>query len=178
MKKITNQNKISLATKTFATKLGDMVAIGCEKKIYLLEFTDRKKLNLQIENVYKKFNFEIKNKTSQSIDTIEKELKNYFNGNTKNFTTPYEYSGTDFQKLIWNELKKISYGQKISYKQLAQRAGKPTAYRAVANANGANKLAIIIPCHRVINSNGAICGYGGGVSKKIWLLKHEQEMSE
>jgi O-6-methylguanine DNA methyltransferase len=81
--------------------------------------------------------------------------------------------GSPFQKLVWNELLNIPYGETRSYLEEANAIGKPTSYRAVANANGANKLAIIIPCHRIINNNGEIGGYGGGIARKKWLLEHE-----
>jgi AraC family transcriptional regulator of adaptative response/methylated-DNA-[protein]-cysteine methyltransferase len=97
----------------------------------------------------------------------------YFQGKLKEFKTPIALNGTPFQKQVWEELLKIPYGQTISYKDLAIAVGNPRGCRAVAQANGANNLAVIIPCHRVINHNGRIGGYGGGLDRKKWLLDLE-----
>ena len=84
--------------------------------------------------------------------------------------------GSDFQKNVWRALQKIHHGKTHSYLRIAEKIKKPTAFRAVANANGANQLALIIPCNRVINANGDLGGYGGGISRKQWLIKHEKKM--
>ncbi|HEV7737443.1 MAG TPA: methylated-DNA--[protein]-cysteine S-methyltransferase, partial [Chlamydiales bacterium] len=107
------------------------------------------------------------------LDSLQEELAQYFAGNLQTFKTPVHFTGTPFQVRVWEELQKISYGTTISYAMLAANIGKPTAFRAVARANGANKLAIIIPCHRVIYANGALGGYSGGLARKPQLLAVE-----
>ncbi len=104
---------------------------------------------------------------------FEKELKLYFSAKLTTFTTPIHLHGTDFQKKAWYELSKIPYGQTISYAEQASALGNNKAYRAVARANNTNQLAIIIPCHRVINNNGKLGGYTGGLHRKQWLIQHE-----
>lgn len=112
------------------------------------------------------------------IRFIEEELKGYFDGSLRHFTTPLFQGGTSFQRSVWDKLAAIPCGETESYQDLAVSLGKPTAYRAVAQANGANQLAIVIPCHRVINASGELGGYGGGLTRKSWLLQHEQRMGK
>lgn len=112
---------------------------------------------------------------TEALRSIEQELKKYFEGRLGKFTTPLFLLGSPFQKKVWNELLKIPYGTTRSYAAQAVSMGEPKATRAVANANGANQLAIVIPCHRIINSNGALGGYGGGIARKEWLLQHESK---
>jgi methylated-DNA-[protein]-cysteine S-methyltransferase len=107
---------------------------------------------------------------------IYSQFKEYFTGNRKEFDLPLEIGGTDFQKRVWNELLKIQYGKTITYKELAFRLGDEKVIRAAARANGANPLPIIIPCHRVIGSNGSLVGYGGGLDIKEKLLKLEGKL--
>ncbi|MDU5110533.1 MAG: methylated-DNA--[protein]-cysteine S-methyltransferase [Clostridium sp.] len=102
------------------------------------------------------------------------ELDEYFKGTRYDFTIPYEFQGTDFQKAVWNDLKNISYAETVSYKDIAISIGNEKAVRAVGSANGKNKLSIIIPCHRVIGSNSKLTGYAGGLWRKEWLLNHEK----
>ena len=102
-----------------------------------------------------------------------RQLDEYFKGERFQFTLPLDAEGTEFQKRVWEQLAKIPYGETLSYLELSQRIGNPEAIRAVGHANGQNKLNILIPCHRVIGSNGALTGYGGGLWRKKWLLQHE-----
>lgn len=102
------------------------------------------------------------------------ELEEYFRGTRTTFSIPLLMTGTEFQKKVWQSLLAIPYGTTISYGEEARRIGKPAAVRAVANANGANPMSIIVPCHRVIGSDGTLSGYGGGVAVKKWLLQLEQ----
>ena len=158
------------------TKLGPIIAIADDTGLYLLEFADRRGLEREIERLRKKMKAAIIPGETPIIKKIEKELMNYFNGENANFETPLKLMGSDFQKNVWDALQKIPPGETRSYLDIASAIKKPTAFRAVANANGANQLAIIIPCHRVINSNGDLGGYGGGISRKQWLIKHEKKM--
>lgn len=106
-----------------------------------------------------------------------RQLDEYFSGKRKEFSVKIEVQGTDFQKKVWRKLMRIPFGQTASYKDVAQAIGNAKALRAVGNANNKNKIGIIIPCHRVIGSDGKMVGYGGGIWRKEWLLKHERDVS-
>lgn len=155
------------------TPLGAMIIIANDELLYLLEFVDRRGLEREIERLRLRLNCAIIPGLTKITKQITQELEQYFLGKLNSFKTKLFYLGSDFQKNVWHELQRIPYGKTISYLELAQKIGKPTAFRAVANANGANQLAIIIPCHRVINSSGELGGYGGGISRKEWMIKHE-----
>ena len=116
---------------------------------------------------------DIEKEEKEIMDSVESELKEYYLGKRKEFSIPLILIGTDFQKKVWKELLQIPYGKTISYLQEANNINKPKAFRAVANANGKNKISIIIPCHRVIANNGTLGGYGGGLDKKQYLLNLE-----
>ncbi len=152
-----------------------MLAIADEQALYLLEFVDRRGLEREIERMRHKLKAAIIPGRTPPIDSIEHELKAYFKGILQEFATPLAILGSAFQRRVWEELKKIPRGSTRSYLELARLIGRPSACRAVAQANGANQLAIIIPCHRVINSNGELGGYAGGLSRKQWLLNHEKK---
>ena len=108
------------------------------------------------------------------IKKITKQLDEYFSKKRTIFDIPIHYNGTPFQNKVWEELLKIPYGNTLSYGDIAKKLGKPPlTSRAIGTANSKNKIAIIIPCHRVIRSNGKLSGYAGGIDKKIWLLNHE-----
>lgn len=160
------------------TRLGPMIAIADEEALYLLEFVDRRGLEREIERLRKKTKSVIIPGSSQPIRSIERELLDYFEGRLTEFRTPLKLLGSPFQIKVWERLRQISPGQTTSYAEMATAIGKPSAYRAVAQANGANQLAIVIPCHRVISSNGDLAGYGGGLSRKRWLLDHEKSIEE
>lgn len=147
-----------------------MIAMGDDQALYLLEFENQRGSRVRREIFG---SIPVVERRSESIDLINKELSQYFEGKLTEFTTPLVMLGTPFQISVWDELRKIPYGKTCSYAALASAVGKPSAFRAAALANGANRFAIIIPCHRVINSNGDIGGYGGGLDQKRWLLRHE-----
>lgn len=108
------------------------------------------------------------------LKTCLKQIDEYFNGQRKEFLLKLNPQGTNFQKMIWRQLEKIPYGAVISYREIAAVIGRPKACRAVGSANGKNPIAIIIPCHRVVGSDGGLTGYGGGLWRKEWLIKHEK----
>ncbi len=114
---------------------------------------------------------------SDVIHQCTEELIEFFAGRRQVFTIPVYQEGTDFQTRVWNELLEIPFGRTISYLDLSKRVGDAKAIRAVASANGRNKIAIIIPCHRVIGSNKSLTGYSGGLWRKKWLLQHEFRIS-
>ncbi len=155
------------------TPLGTMFACAVEEGICLLEFSDRKMLETQFKNLAKRLNANIIQGKNRHFEKLTVELTKYFDGNLKEFTVPLFFPGTEFQKLVWQELQNIPYGSTRSYQEQANALNKPKAVRAVANANGMNRISILIPCHRVIGSDGNLTGYGGGIWRKKWLLELE-----
>ncbi|WP_432666458.1 trifunctional transcriptional activator/DNA repair protein Ada/methylated-DNA--[protein]-cysteine S-methyltransferase [Wukongibacter baidiensis] len=172
-----SKKRIILYTKLIDTMLGTMISIADEKHLYLLEFVDRRGLELEIERLRYRLNASILPGKTDILMQIETELTNYFNKEAKVFRTPLKLIGSDFQKNVWSELCKIPMGKTCTYSDIAMNLGRKNAVRAVGNANGANQLAIIIPCHRVIKSDGTLGGYGGGIERKRWLLKHEKNLA-
>ena len=144
----------------YKSEIGNIKIVGGKNEILSIEF---------IEN---------ESTPSTEIPSYLKEcieqLDDYFRGDRKVFSAKLKLQGTDFQTKVWNQLIKIPYGKTASYKDIASKIGNPNANRAVGNANRQNKLAIIVPCHRVIGSNGSLTGYAGGIWRKEWLLKHEK----
>lgn len=156
------------------TTLGPMLSISDENYLYLLEFVDRRGLENEVKRLRARLKVGVIPGKTTISEVIEQELAGYFQGKSFEFSTPCFFLGSDFQKQVWQQLKLIPPGETCSYLDVATAVGRPQAYRAVANANGANQLALIIPCHRVINADGKLGGYGGGVSRKTWLLEHEK----
>jgi AraC family transcriptional regulator, regulatory protein of adaptative response / methylated-DNA-[protein]-cysteine methyltransferase len=157
------------------TPLGTMFACAVEEGLCLLEFTDRRMLETELKQLASSLNAEVIQGFNNHIESVKEQLEEYFGGKRKEFTIPLYSPGTEFQRAVWNALRKIPYGKTISYQQQASAIGKPSAVRAVANANGMNRIAIIIPCHRVIGADGTLTGYGGGLWRKKWLLDLEQK---
>ena len=157
------------------TPLGPMLCGVTDEGLHLLEFTDRRMLETQIETLKKRLKAEMLTGQHPMIDLVESQLSEYFKGDRKNFDIPLVTPGTTFQNNVWQQLITIPYGRTRSYKQQADAIGDVKAVRAVARANGENRIAIVIPCHRVIGSDGSIVGYGGGIHRKQWLLRHEFE---
>ena len=157
------------------TPLGPMYACAVEPGICLLEFTDRKMLETELKDLSKRFNATIVQGENKHFATLRKQLEEYFEGKRTAFDVPLATPGTEFQQAVWTELQRIPYGATRSYKQQAAALQRPEAVRAVANANGMNRISILIPCHRVIGDNGDLTGYGGGIWRKKWLLDREKE---
>ncbi len=160
------------------TPLGPMLAIADETTLILLEFIERKGLENEVIRLQKSLKATIQMGSTSPIVSIERELQHYFAGQLMEFKTPLQIIGSPFQQHVWQALRKIPYGKTQSYLDLAKSIDKPTAFRAVAQANSTNQLAIIIPCHRVINANGNLGGYAGGLSRKQWLLAHEKQFNK
>lgn len=156
------------------TPLGPMLAIADEKVLHLLEFIDRRNLEQEIEHLVKRTQSSVHCGYTKPLYLIEEELQQYFQGTLHEFKTPFFYHGSPFAHHVWHELRKIPYGRTRSYTDIAHAIGKPKAFRAVARANSSNQLALVIPCHRVINANGKLGGYSGGLTHKEWLLTHEK----
>lgn len=156
------------------TPLGPMIAIADDYHLYLLEFVDRRALESEIAHLRRSEGAVIVPGDVAPLRQIRDELQAYFAGQISTFQTDIKQDGTDFQARVWSCLKTIPYGETCSYSQIAAAIGQPTAVRAVARANGANRLALVVPCHRVISANGDLTGYGGGISRKQWLIDHEK----
>ncbi|SHF91890.1 bifunctional transcriptional activator/DNA repair enzyme AdaA [Dysgonomonas macrotermitis] len=157
------------------TPLGTMIACATDKGICLLEFSDRKMLETEFKILTKSLKAPIIQGENKHFVKLREQLGLYFSGKLQTFDIPLDTIGTDFQKQVWDILMKIPYGTTASYAEQAHKLGNPAAIRAVANANGMNKISIIIPCHRVIGSDGSLTGYGGGLWRKKKLLDLEQE---
>lgn len=170
----TSERQLVLRAAWIDTPLGPMIAMADEEGLYLLEFVDRRGLELEVERMRKRRNAAIIPGQTGIIRQIEAELQRYFAGELTRFETPLVLGGTPFQQRVWEELLQIPPGRTRSYGELAEAVGQPTAVRAVAAANGANQLALIIPCHRVIGANGELTGYAGGLARKKWLISHER----
>lgn len=155
------------------TPLGPMLAGATEKGICLFEFADRRMLETQLSRIRRIFKAELISGSNKHFDALNEQMEEYFAGKRKEFTVPLVIDGTPFQEKVWEALLKIPFGETRSYKDQAKMIGNPKAVRAVANANGDNRIAIIVPCHRVIGANGKLVGYGGGLWRKKYLLNLE-----
>ncbi|MGE0759129.1 MAG: bifunctional transcriptional activator/DNA repair enzyme AdaA [Pirellulaceae bacterium] len=156
------------------TPLGTMVALASEHALNLLEFADRRGLEREILCLRRRTQAAIVPAPHPLLESIRTELTRYFAGESLEFSTPVAWRGTAFQQQVWEQLLTIPAGTTRSYAQQAAAIGMPAAVRAVARANGANQLAIIVPCHRVVGSDGSLTGYAGGLARKRWLLDHER----
>ena len=154
--------------------IGPLLAAATSDGICLLEFTERRMLEKQFQILRKVFDFPILPGSNEHLRQLKQELELYFAGKLREFNVPLLYPGSDFQKRVWEQLLRIPFGETRSYIELAGILGDPGAVRAVGHANGLNRIAIVIPCHRVINKNGRLGGYGGGLWRKQYLLKLEQ----
>lgn len=175
MRAYKTDKKDIIATSVIKTPMGDMFAASTKKGICMLSYYDQGEQSIQkdLEKMKKFFNADIIPAHNKYFECLQKELNEYFERKRKEFTVPLQLVGTPFQQSVWKILQLIPYGETVSYLQEAQLLKNPKAVRAVANANGKNPIAIIIPCHRVIASGGKIGGYSSGVDKKIELLKLE-----
>jgi len=153
--------------------LGPLVCAATDAGVCLLEFSDRRKLETQFETLRHRFGAILPG-NHPWLDQLRSELGEYFAGKRREFTVPLVYPGTPFQMKVWNSLREIGYGETRSYEQMAWSVGAPRASRAVGTANGQNRIAIVIPCHRVVNKGGKLGGYGGGLWRKQLLLNLER----
>jgi len=149
----------------YSTPLGLLQICADNRTIKSISFTDDSKEPLKLSSTH-----------STLLTECVNQLDEYFRGVRRLFDLPLEFSGTEFQKRVWCELSKIPFGEVRSYKQIASALGNPKSVRAVGAANHKNPLVIIVPCHRVIGSDGSLIGYGGGIWRKQWLLNHERNL--
>jgi AraC family transcriptional regulator, regulatory protein of adaptative response / methylated-DNA-[protein]-cysteine methyltransferase len=161
-------------TATFETALGPMIAAATDEGLCLLEFTLPDRLEAQMRRLGRLLRQPPVAGEHPHLTQARTELDQYFAGTLTSFTVPMVYRGTPFEERVWGELLRIPYGATLSYVELAARVALPGGQRAVGGANGRNRISIMIPCHRVINSNGKLGGYGGELWRKEWLLAHEQ----
>lgn len=157
------------------TPIGPMFVCATETGICLLEFVDRRMLETEFEDLQKRLKATIINGENDHIKQLKVELQEYFAGTRKTFNVPLHTPGTDFQNRVWQVLQDIPFAETASYQQQAIKLDNPKGVRAVARANGMNRIAIVIPCHRVIGKDGSLVGYAGGLERKKWLLEHEQK---
>lgn len=162
-----------IAITRLSTPLGPMLAGATEDGICLLEFCDRRMLETQLQRLGQYLDAEMLPGKHPHFETLEKQLQEYFTGQRHTFDLPLVLPGTAFQRQAWSVLQTIPYGQTRSYAEQAAAIGRPRAVRAVARANGDNRLAILVPCHRVVGSDGRLTGYGGGLWRKRFLLELE-----
>lgn len=165
---------VCLHARWLDTPLGAMLAVAHADGLCLLEFVDRRGLATQIETLRRRLAAAIVPGEHAHLDHVEDELASYFRGALRTFTVPLIMPGTEFQQSVWERLRAIPYGETRSYAQMAIDLGRPGAHRAVGRANGDNRIAIIVPCHRVVRADGTLCGYGGGLWRKQRLLELER----
>lgn len=159
------------------TPIGEMVAGATDEGVCLLEFTDRRMLPTEYKDLTRLLKTILEEGENIHLKTLRKQLKEYFDGKRKEFTIPLVTPGSAFQQAVWKELQNIQFGSTRSYQEQAIALDRGDSVRAVANANGMNRISIVVPCHRVIGSDGHLTGYGGGLKRKRWLLDHEKRYS-
>ncbi len=168
----------SLHVSQIASPLGPIIIAGDSEAIYLVEFWDRRMLETQFEILEKRLGAIFFPGTNPCIQNMEMELNAYFEGRLKRFETPIRFPGSPHQEKVWQTLIAVPYGETRSYAALSKEVGNADAVRAVARANGENRLAIVVPCHRIIGADGDLTGYGGGIWRKRYLLALEREASK
>ena len=156
------------------TPLGPMIAGATDSAVCLLEFTDRRMLETQFHVLRRRFGLPMIPGESQHLERLRCELAEYFVGKRREFAVPLSFPCTEFEQEVWRKLLEIPYGATRSYQELARTVGRPGASRALGTANGKNRIAILIPCHRVVTQNGELGGYGGGLWRKRILLDLEK----
>ena len=167
-----------LLAKWIESPLGAILALADDDGLYVYDWVDRRGLEREIVRLRAKTKFVIVPGSHRVLEQAEREVTEYFAGNRNVFTLPFARRGTEFQRQVWDELLRIPSGETRSYAEIARSIGQPKAVRAVARANGDNFRGIVIPCHRVIGSDGSLTGYGGGLARKQWLLDHERKMAK
>jgi AraC family transcriptional regulator of adaptative response/methylated-DNA-[protein]-cysteine methyltransferase len=172
-----SRNRECVFVSWLRSPLGPLVAGATAAGVCLLEFADRRMLDTQLAVLRKLFHAPVVPGSNQHLETLQVELARYFARSLQTFSVRLVYPGTAFQREVWEHLRTIPYGETRSYEDLAVAVGKPRAVRAVGRANGVNRIAILIPCHRVINKDGKLGGYGGGLRRKQYLLELERSLN-
>lgn len=167
-----------ILTRTIDTPVGPLVACATDEAVCLLEFADRRALQKQVDTLKRRFSGVIVPGINPILQQLGIELQEYFAGERAEFSVPIDYPGTDFQRAVWTAQRRIPFGQTRSYEEIAREIGHPGAQRAVGRASGDNRIAIVIPCHRVVRTDGSLSGYGGGLWRKQYLLDLERKGAE
>lgn len=167
------KEKNIIKTKRYESPCGTLLLGSFDDKLCLCDWQVEKHRDHVNRRLKRILNAEFEEGTSEVIEKAVKQLDEFFSGQRREFDVPLLFTGTDFQKTVWNELLEIPFGMTVSYGEMARRIGMPKAVRAVANANGANSMSIFAPCHRVIGSDRSLTGYGGGLAAKQFLLELE-----
>lgn len=158
------------------TPIGVFWALADASGVLMFEFADRRAIAAQTRAVRRDFRAPIVPGVNESLERLRVEMGEYFAGKRREFSVPLSRGGTEFQRRVWAAVEAIPFGETRSYDQIATKISAPESRRAVGLANGANRLPILIPCHRVVRKDGSLCGYGGGLWRKQWLLEHEQRV--
>ena len=168
------ESSTAVALRDIETPIGPMTLGATDRVVVLADFRERRMMPAQLAAVRRRVG-PTRYADVPLLDRAEAQLGEYFDGTRRSFDLPLDHPGSEFQQRVWTELQRIEYGQAIAYRELAARVGAPQAPRAVGRANGSNRLAIIIPCHRVIATGGGLGGYGGGLAAKRYLLDLERD---
>jgi AraC family transcriptional regulator, regulatory protein of adaptative response / methylated-DNA-[protein]-cysteine methyltransferase len=165
-----------VTVRTIETPIGAMTIGATDVSVVLADFADRPMMPSQLATVRRRIG-PMADGASPLLDRTERQLGEFFGGSRRDFDLPIDHPGSPFQERVWSELQRIPYGETISYRELGERVDAAPAWRAVGRANGSNRLAVIIPCHRVVASGGGMGGYGGGLPAKQFLLDLEAAVS-
>lgn len=170
-----NNDQINISFKIIGSPIGELVAATTDDGLCLLEFIDSRDPLFVVQKTINNPGTVIRQQDHAHLIQTESELAEYFSGKRRMFSVPLAPFGTPFQQQVWQALQQVDYGKTNSYKQQALVLKNLLAIRAVAHANGSNPIAIIIPCHRIVGSNGSLTGYAGGLHRKKWLLDFEKQ---
>jgi len=163
----------ALALRRIPSPLGSMIAVASEKGLRLLDFADGAKFDRNYRRALRGHEGEVPESGNLALDLAEKELAAYFDGTLCSFSLPLDLEGSPFEMAVWSGLSGIGYGETMSYSALAALVGQSGMSRAVAGAVARNRVLLVLPCHRVIGASGRLMGFGAGVERKEWLLRHE-----
>lgn len=166
-------DRITISLQKIKTPIGEMIAAASRDGLCLLEFSDRAGLEDELKRLEEKLTEGSHEGAHRHLELARQQLSRYFECNRAQFTVPVVLDGTQFERAVWQAVRSIPAGETRTYAQIAEAVGRPHACRAVGRANGRNPIAIIVPCHRLVGSDGSLCGYGGGLWRKQWLLEHE-----
>jgi methylated-DNA-[protein]-cysteine S-methyltransferase len=175
MERKSRMNQINI--QRHQTDIGELILGSFRGRLCLLDFRSGETRRVADGRIEKALDAEFVERDDEILERTTKQIDEYFKGNRKEFDIPLLMVGTDFQKRVWKALMRVPYGATSTYGQIAKNIGSPRAVRAVGNACGANPISIIVPCHRIIGSDGALVGYGGGLSVKRRLLQLEQRVT-
>lgn len=167
---------MDLVATTIGSPLGPLTAMATDRGVCLLEFGNPERTGREVAELRAAYGVEPREGDHPHLAALAGELERYFAGDAGGFGVPLDTPGTPWQREVWERLVAIPLGETLSYGQMARDLGRPGGARAVGWANGSNRVAIVVPCHRVVETGGGLGGYGGGLERKRWLLEHEAAM--